>query len=85
MTDLCNKIMQEGKIPSDWRKSWLTKVYQETGDAPGCGSYRGIKLLDHVMPVLERVNEKRVRGEVSINEMQFGVRPRRELQMRYLL
>ena len=37
-----------------------------------CGSYRGIKLLEHVMKVLERVIESRVRKMVQINDMQFG-------------
>ena len=77
VTDLCNKIVQEGKIPSDWRKSWIVKVYKGKGDALECGSYRGIKLLDHVMKVLDRVIEKRVRSKVSINDMQFGFRPGR--------
>ena len=26
VTDLCNKIVQEGKIPSDWRKTWIVKM-----------------------------------------------------------
>jgi len=77
VTDLCNKIVQEGKVPSDWRKSWMVKVYKGKGDALECGSYRGIKLLDHVMKVLERVIEKRVRSKVCINDMQFGFRPGR--------
>ena len=58
VTDLCNNIVQEGEIPSDWRKSWIVNVYKGKGDALECGSYRGIKLLDHVMKVLERVIEK---------------------------
>jgi len=70
VTDLCNKIVQEGKIPSDWRKSWMVKVYKGKGD----GSYRGIKLLDHAMKVLERVIENRVKSKVCINDMQFGFR-----------
>src|SRR5664279_2582017 len=37
--------------------------------------YRGIKLLGHVMKILERVIEKRVRCKVSINDMQFGFMP----------
>ena len=85
VTDLCNKIVQEGKIPSDWRKSWTVKVYKGKGDALECGSYRGIKLLDHVMKVLERVIEKKVRSKVSINDMQFDFRPGRGTMMRYLL
>ena len=47
------------------------------GDALECGSYRGIKLLDQVMKVMERVIEKRVRSIVLIDEMQFGFRPGR--------
>ena len=39
VTDLCNEIVQEGKIPSDWRKSWIVKVYTGKGDALECGSY----------------------------------------------
>ena len=77
VTDLCNKIVQEGKIPSDWRKSWIVKVYKGKGDALECGSYRGINLLDHVMKVLERVIEKRMRSKMSVNDMQFGFRPGR--------
>ena len=41
------------------------------------GWYRGIKLLDHVIKVLERVIEKKVRSKVVINDMQFGFRPGR--------
>src|SRR5664279_6497592 len=75
VTDLCNKIVQESKIPSDWRKRWMVKVYKGKGDALECSSYRGIKLLDHVMKIIERVIEKRVRSKVFINDMQFGFRP----------
>jgi len=74
MTDLFNKIVQGGKISSDWRKSWMVTEYKGKGDALECGSYRGIKLLDHVMKVLERVIKKRVRSKVSINDTQFGFR-----------
>jgi len=77
VTDLCNAIVSEGKIPSDWKKSWMVNVYKGKGDALECGSYRGIKLLDHVMKVLERIIEKKVRDRVSIDDMQFGFRPGR--------
>ena len=77
VTDLCNAILHEGKIPGDWKKSSMVNVYKGKGDALKCGSYRGIKLLDHVMKVLERVIEKKVRTKVVINDMQFGFRPGR--------
>ena len=77
VTDVCNSIVQEGKIPDDWKKSWMVTVYKGKGDALECGSYRGIKLLDHVMKVLEGVIEEKVRSKVVINDMQYGFRPGR--------
>ena len=50
----------------------MVNVYKGKGDALVCGSYRGIKLLEHVMKVLERVLEVRVRRIVKIDDMQFG-------------
>ena len=40
-----------------------------------CGSYRAIKLLELPIKVLERVLEKRIRFQVSIDNMQFGFMP----------
>ena len=42
-----------------------------------CGSYRGVKLLKHVMKIVERVLEKRIRTLVNLNKMQFGFMPRK--------
>ena len=36
-----------------------------------CGSYRGIKLLEHAMKVAERIFEHRIRQQIEI-DMQFG-------------
>ena len=47
------------------------------GYALDCGSYRGIKLLDQVMKVFERVIERKRRNLVSLDDMQFGFRPGR--------
>ena len=72
MTELCNAVVRDGKIPKDWSRSWLVNVYKGKGDALECGSYRGIKLVEHAMKVLERVIERRVRNIVKIDSMQFG-------------
>ena len=72
MTDVCNAVVRDGKIPEDWSRSWMVNVYKGKGDALTCGSYRGIKLLEHAMKVLERVIEGRVRKIVKIDDMQFG-------------
>ena len=53
----------------------MVKIYKGCGDALECGSYRGIKLLDQVMKILERIIAGKIRSNVIINSMQFGFRP----------
>jgi len=36
------------------------------------GSYRGIKLLEHAMKVVERIFEYRIWQQIEIDDMQFG-------------
>jgi len=36
-----------------------------------CGSYRGIKLLEHAMKVVERTFKQRIRQHIDIDDMQF--------------
>ena len=33
MTELCNAVVRDGKIPKDWSRSWLVNVYKGKGDA----------------------------------------------------
>ena len=77
MADLCNKILDEGKIPEDWKKSTMVPLYKKKGDPLLCCNYRGIKLLEQAMKVFERVIETRVRDQVSIDNMQFGFMPKK--------
>ena len=37
-----------------------------------CGSYRGIKLLQHAMNVVERIFDHRIRQQIKIDDMKFG-------------
>src|SRR2546425_11505557 len=50
-------------------------MYKGKGNALECRSYRGIKLLDHVLKVLERVLEALLRKTVRIDDMQFEFSP----------
>jgi len=72
ITDICNLVIKEGRVPDDWSKSHVISVFKGKGDALECGSYRGIKLLEHAMKILERVIEVKVRNMVKIDDMQFG-------------
>ena len=72
-TALINNIVKEGCIPDDGRKSILVPVYKGKGDPLVCGSYRAIQFQP--MKMLERVLGKRIRCQVSIDNMQFGFMP----------
>jgi len=58
--DLCNGIVKEDSIPKDWKSSVVLTVYRGKDDPMECGSYRGIKLLEHAMKVVERIFEHRI-------------------------
>ena len=45
------------------------------------GDHRDVKLLEHAMKVVERVIEKRIREQVKIDDMQFGFRAGRGMQL----
>ena len=70
--DLCNGIVKEGSIPEDWKSSVVLQIYKGKGDPMQCGSYRGIKLLEHAMKVVERIFEHRIQQQIEIDDMQFG-------------
>ena len=55
----------------------MTAIYKGKGDALECGSYRGVKLLEHVMKVMEHILETRLRKLIVIDDMQFGILPGR--------
>ena len=62
----------KGSIPEDWKPSVVLPIYKGKGDPMECGSYRGIKLLEHATKVAERIYEHRIRQQIEIDDMQFG-------------
>jgi len=69
--DLCNGIVK-GCIPGEWKSSVVLPIYKGKGHPMECGSYRGIKFLEHAMKVVERIFEYRIRQQIEIDDMQFG-------------
>ena len=47
-------------------------IYKGKEDVLDCGFQRGVKLIDHVMKVLERRVEKQVNSKGTLDSMQFG-------------
>ena len=90
--DLAAAIIRDSKVPSDW----VVCLYQGKGvwGALERGNYRGLKLTEQVMKVLERIVDGLIRQLLSIDASQFGFVPGisttdaifvvRQLQEKYL-
>ena len=59
--DLIEDIIFENRIPSEWQERHIVSVYKGKGDALNRSNYKGLKLIDQVMKVLERVVEGFIR------------------------
>ena len=77
ITNLADRIIKEGCIPSDWNLSYIVSLYNGKGDALSRDSYRGLKFLDQVMKIIERVLDSVIRSQVDIDSMQFEFMPGR--------
>ena len=79
-----HNIVKEEKVPSDWEMSVIINCFKGKGDAVECGNFRGLKLLDHLMRVFERVIEKYIREAVNIDDCSLGSCLEKERWMQYL-
>ena len=75
LTEICNIVLNEEKIPRDWELSTLIPIYKGKGDPLECETDPAIKLREHGMKVLKRVLERKLREKISIDGMQFGFMP----------
>ena len=75
--DLAAAIIRVGKVSSDWEQSFIVCLYKGKDDALERGNYRGLKLTEQVMKVLERIVDGLIRQVVSIDDSPFGFVPGR--------
>ena len=78
MVELSQRVLDGKRMPDEWQTSVLVPIFKEKGDVRNCNTYRGVKLLEHTMKIVERVLERRIRKSVNIDSMQFGFMPGRE-------
>ena len=48
-------FLSDGKVPTDWERSFIVCLYKGNGDALDRGNYRGLKLTEQAMKILERI------------------------------
>ena len=75
--DLATVIIRDGKVPTDWEQSFIVCLSKSKGDALDRGNYRGLKLTEQAMKILERIVNGLIRQVVSIDDSQFGFVPGR--------
>ena len=75
--DLAVAIIRDGKVPYDWEQSFIVCLYKGKVDALERGNYRGLKLTEQVMKILERIVDGLIRQLVSSDDSQFGFVPGR--------
>ena len=74
ISDLAAVIIHDGTL---WEQNFIVCLYKGKGDALERGNYRGLKLTEQVMKVLERIVDGLIRQLVSIDDSQFGFVPGR--------
>ena len=53
LMESCHNI-QDGKgMPANWATSVAISIFKGKGDIVNCGMYRGVKLLEHAMKIVE--------------------------------
>ena len=77
IANLTNSIVRENAIPSEWDVSFILNVFKGKGEAIDRGNYRGLKLTEHVLKVVERIFEVIIHDVVNVDDMQFGFLPGR--------
>src|SRR3954467_3810835 len=75
LTKLFNLIFWANKMPEEWSRSILVRIFNNKGDVQSCTNYCGIKLMSHTMKLWERVIEHRVRRMTRVTKNQFGFMP----------
>jgi len=75
----------DGKgMPDEWKTSVVVPIFKGKEDVINCGAYRGVKLLEHGIKIVERVLERRIRALIKLDDMQFEFMPGKGQQMLYL-
>ena len=61
LQSLFNRILEEQKVPSDWKRSLIVKIPKK-GDLTLCDNYRGISLLSVPSKIFCRIIIDRIRN-----------------------
>ena len=71
---LLNTCMRQGKVPEEWRTGLIFPIWKKKRYVQDPGKYRGITLLSHIMKLLEKILDVKIRKKVEqeLGEEQQG-------------
>ena len=73
---LYQRVLDGKGISEDWKTNVVVPIFIGKENVMDCGAYKGVKLLEHAMKIVERVLENKIRELVTIQpDMQFGFMP----------
>ena len=55
MAEICQRVLSGFRMPIEWALSIVVTIFKGKGDIRNCSCYRGAKLHEHGMKVVERV------------------------------
>ena len=58
--ELCQSILNGREMFDEWKTSVIVPIFKGKGDMMSCRLYRGVKLLEHPMKIVERVLERQI-------------------------
>ena len=60
MVELCQCMLDGKGMPDECQTSRLVPIFKGKEDVRNCNTYRGVKLLQHAMKMVERVLKRRI-------------------------
>ena len=58
--ELCQRALDRKGMLDKWQTNVLVLIFKQKGDVRNCNAYRGIKLFEHAIKVIDQVLERRI-------------------------
>ena len=72
LTSFFNHTIYIGRVPYDCHSSYIFNLFKGKGDALYCRNYKGLKLQEHLVEILEHILSTNIGELECIKNMQFG-------------
>ena len=82
--DLASAIIHDVKVRADWEQSFIVCLYKGKGDALDRGNYRGLKLTEQAIKILERNVDGLIRQWCLLTTPSLALSQEEALQMQSL-